>query len=476
VSAARAGLQFVVLTDHGDGTRRDTAPVYRSGVLIIDGVEISTTGGHYAAFGIAPSPYPLGGDALDVVEDVARLGGFGVAAHADSPKRDLRWLPRAADVDAVEWLNLDTVWRQATRGQVARAGIAYWFRPAETLALAMTRPDATFDWIDTLARHRRVLMFAAADAHGSFVSSYEPSFKTVTTRVELAAPLGGNAGEDARAIVAALRAGHHYSAVSGLARHGAFEFFARTANGVARQGDELPGGMPVTLEARVAAPHGASLLLLRNGVLVRQTTAGALTFEADGRPATYRVEARIDDVPWIVSNPIFVGLPPPQATGNARATASLDLTGGEALVWHTERDAKSTAALTREPGGIELRYRLGGGEPRDQFAAIVLPVPPEFASFDRLRLQLRATRPQRLSVQLRERGNNNPPRWRRSIYVDDSPRTHLVSFDEMTPVAPNTMARLPRERVGGLLLLVDTTHARPGDAGEIEFSALAFER
>ena len=51
-AAARAGLQFIILTDHGDGTRSPDAPAYRSGVLTIDGVELNTTGGHYAAIGL----------------------------------------------------------------------------------------------------------------------------------------------------------------------------------------------------------------------------------------------------------------------------------------------------------------------------------------------------------------------------------------------------------------------------------------
>jgi hypothetical protein len=475
-AAARAGLHFVLLTDHGDGMRRNAAPEYRSGVLMIDGVEISTTGGHYAAFDMPPSPYPLGGDAQDVVEDVARLGGFGVAAHADSPKRDLRWKGRVDGVDAVEWLNLDTVWRRATRSQVARASVAYWFRPPEALALAMTPTAATFDWIDAIARERRVVAFAAADAHGTFVSSYEPCFKTMTTRVELAAPLRGHALEDARSIAAALRAGHHYSVVDGLAQHGGFEFIARTRDGTVGQGDELPAGTAATLEARIAASHGSSLLLLRNGAIVRRTASNTLTYETDGMPGTYRVEARIDDVPWVVSNSIFVGLPAPGSGEEPRAARTLDLINGAGRVWHAERDARSAAALVRERGAITLRFGLRPGEARDQFAAIVLPVPPDFVSFDRLRLTARATHPLRLSVQLRELGNDNPPRWRRSIYLDRSPRTHTVRFDEMVPVAPNDVARVPRALVGGLLLLVDTTHARPGDAGEIEVSALAFER
>ena len=37
------------------------------------------------------APYPLGGEPRDVVDDVRRLGGFGIVAHPDSPKPELRW-------------------------------------------------------------------------------------------------------------------------------------------------------------------------------------------------------------------------------------------------------------------------------------------------------------------------------------------------------------------------------------------------
>src|SRR5690349_15945631 len=40
-AAARAGLTFVILTDHGDGTRPPDPPEYLGGVLVLDAVEIS---------------------------------------------------------------------------------------------------------------------------------------------------------------------------------------------------------------------------------------------------------------------------------------------------------------------------------------------------------------------------------------------------------------------------------------------------
>ena len=59
-AAAAAGLQFVIITDHGNGVRDPEPPSYRSGVLCIDGVEVSTDLGHFAALDLprarTPSP------------------------------------------------------------------------------------------------------------------------------------------------------------------------------------------------------------------------------------------------------------------------------------------------------------------------------------------------------------------------------------------------------------------------------------
>ena len=57
------------------------------------------------------SPYPLGGEPRDVIEDVHRLGGFGVAAHPDSPKPELQWREWTAPFDGIEIVNPDTSWR-----------------------------------------------------------------------------------------------------------------------------------------------------------------------------------------------------------------------------------------------------------------------------------------------------------------------------------------------------------------------------
>src|SRR6059036_40144 len=89
----------------------------------------SAPAGHYVAFDMPASPYPLGGEPRDVVEDVKRLGGFGIAAHPDSPKRELRWGDWDAPIDGLEIINPDTSWR----AQLAERGV----RPKMRLLVAL---------------------------------------------------------------------------------------------------------------------------------------------------------------------------------------------------------------------------------------------------------------------------------------------------------------------------------------------------
>ena len=129
-AAARAGLKFVVFTDHGDATRDAGS----AGLPIRRAVPRRRRDQHRRrplrrARTCRQSPYPLAGEPRDVVEDVRRLGGFGIAAHPDSPKPELRWRDWTAPFDGVELINPDTSWRvhatrERARRQVAALAIA----------------------------------------------------------------------------------------------------------------------------------------------------------------------------------------------------------------------------------------------------------------------------------------------------------------------------------------------------------------
>jgi len=252
-AAAAAGLQFVVLADHGDATRPADPPRYLSGVLCIDGVEVGSTAGHYLALGLdRAAPYPLGGEPRDVVDDVRRLGGFGIVTHPDSPREALRWRAWSAPVDGLEWLNADSEWRDESRRSLARALATYFFRPPEVIASLFDRP-ATLERWDALSQRRRVMAVAGHDAHARIglsrddepaadefalrLPSYAAMFRAFAQRVRLVEPMKGDARLDARLVLRALQAGHGYTVIDAYASparltfviHGAVAMIPRLA-------------------------------------------------------------------------------------------------------------------------------------------------------------------------------------------------------------------------------------------------------
>ena len=291
-AARRAGLDFVILTDHGDGLRAPDPPHYVDDVLVVDGVEISTADGHYVALGIGQAPYRLAGDARDVIDDVHRLGGFGFAAHPDSPKPDLRWRAWDLPLDGLEWLNADSEWRDETRSALARTFLTYWIRGPESIASMFSRPVATLERWDRLTASSRVVAVAAADAHARLpleagaepgegpslrVPSYENSFRAMATRVRLGAPpTRTDAAADATALLAALRAGHSFSAIDAIAGPARLEFHAEAADGRAEMGDELvtAGRVELTVELSPAVPD-ATVVLLKNGLEIGRMSTGS---------------------------------------------------------------------------------------------------------------------------------------------------------------------------------------------------------
>ena len=501
-AAARAGLQFIILTDHGDGTRAPDPPQYRSGVLVIDAVELSTARGHYIAMGMAQTPYPLRGDPRDVIEDVRRLGGFGVVAHPDSSKPSLQWHDWDSPFDAIEWLNADTEWRDEGPLQLARALLQYPFRPVETLGSLLDRPEATLARWDALTQHRPVVALAGADAHaragwmdedangyrgGRFlkIPSYEASFRTFAMRVSIERPLAppGDAAVAAAHIIAAITSGRVYSAIDAMASPAALEFSAASGNRAARQGEILAAGAePLSFVARANGATGGVIVLRKDGHILTQHPLPELRFESTAGSGTYRIEVYLargpgqPPVPWMVSNPIYVR---PAGWGQAAASAPPAMTdrwGIQGGPWHLEKDAASTAQVSQASppeGPAAFTYRLGSGERAGQYAAMVISVGNGLTGRTGLAFRARASQPMRISIQARRPRSGD--RWQRSIYLDTTLRDISVPFGDLTPVGATTAAFDP-SLADTVLFVADMTNALPGSTGTFSIHDLRVER
>ena len=494
-AAARAGLKFIILTDHGDGMREPDSPVYRHGVLCIDAVEISTASGHLVALGLPRVPYSLGGETRDVVEDVRRLGGMAIAGHPTSTRPQLRWTDWSVRVDGIEWANADSEWRDEPFHAFARTLLTYPFRRPETLATLLDRPDEALRRWDGLTQERPTVAVAGADAHARIaltsvgdayenrVSLHLPGYEQIFRTFSIAVPgvmLTGDAGADARVVLDAIRRGNVFSSIDALGGPVALSFTASGADGSVTMGEDLVTKGQTRLAVRSNAPEGATVSLLRNGSAVTAVTGPNLEHVAS-EAGVYRVEIQWPGapgeppVPWVVSNPIYVlsGARPaetiaPPAEPKQVATRYAN---GPANGWHVENSPGSRGALDVVPavGGSQLllRYALGGTEDEGPFVALGMSASEGLANYDRLIFTAQSSRPTRIWVQLRVPGGEQGRSWHRSVYVDETSRTLVVPFDEMRPLEPTTSGQPVLADVRDVLFVVDTVNTRPGVSGQL---------
>lgn len=497
-AAAAAGLQFVIITDHGDGTRTPDLPDYRNGVLYIDGVEVSTIDGHLVALGLPKAPYPLGGEGRDVVDDVHRLGGIAIAAHPGSPKPDLQWKDWNAPIDGLEWLSADSEWRDERPWAFVRTLLTYPFRPPQALALLLDRPEPVIRRWDELAQRRRIFGVAAADAHArvgvrSFGEPYDsagslhfPSYANSFREFSIALPdarLTRDAAADAGAVLNAIRDGAFYSMIDALAGPAALRVAANAGS--------------ITVDAQ--APDDAQITLFRNGVAVANTQGRRLEHAADA--GVYRVEVTLPSgpgtppVPWLMSNPVYVDrepeapAPPRTSTASARTSSSTDLSGprtfhavydnGPARGWTIEKNASSDAALDvvgALPGTqLLLRFAISGSSADSPYAAFVMPATSAIGMYDRLMFMARADRPMRLSVQLRASGGADS-RWRRSVYVDQMPRAIEVPFADFHGISTSMPEHPDLSQIDSVLFVIDSVNTKIGSNGQIQIDDIKYAK
>lgn len=304
--AAAAGLDFIILTDHGSPNLRSLeSQGKKSGVLVLAGSELSVSRGHLVALDFAVPRHPFSQNAEESMRDVRQQGGFTIVAH---PYSKVRWNWGGDQVPAgVEVMNGDSELRYHFFKSLP------WFPELlfdSRLALIkmLGSPARSLEKWDQLNAGGRVYGYFACDAH----VLYGPLLNFLRVHIVLDRPLSPDFATARSQVFGALRDGRFYCAVDAAGQARGFRFWAGRKQrrigmgGVVR----MPGA--VTLQARAAYPFPKEIRLLRDGHEVARTSGNVLFYRAD-EPGAYRVEVYLRGrtplsgaVPWILSNPIFL--------------------------------------------------------------------------------------------------------------------------------------------------------------------------
>ena len=313
-------LDFVVVSDHNTlEARREGWEGWHQGVLLLVGIEVTSTQGHSMVLGLDQyrthwrTAHP---DAY--LPEVARLGGTAFIAHPERSNRGKLYRRRQA------WPNLATQHYAGIEIWSYVHDFVEWAYPWHLLSairdpdsgIAGPHPAVLRNW-DHEAERRHVAGIGALDAHEyrfpipKFrwamlrLLPLDYLFGTVRTHV-LMPPLTGHGAADAPALTAALAAGRSFTAYDFIADATGTQFTAQRGSELALMGDELTAGGE--LEFVVRLPQQAEISLVRDAQPVARATAHQLIHH-DARPGVYRAEARLRNRPWIYTNHIYIRPP-----------------------------------------------------------------------------------------------------------------------------------------------------------------------
>jgi hypothetical protein len=337
--AIRAGLDFVVVTDHNlwvDGVE-GYVETDEGRVLLLVGEEVHDTRrqpqcNHFLIFGAeqemsreAPNPQGL-------IDATNRLGACGFLAHPHERSLDLFGEPDLSwrDWDVTDYTGLE-IWNYMSsfKSAVVAQHDRLPLRNALLAKLAalpvVLRPDryvmgpepATLaKWDELLAAGKRVAAIGNSDAHGTPMSlgpirrevlPYSFLFRAVNTHLLLPQPLSGDVAKDKALLLGAVGLGRGWVGYDLIGPTATFRFSGHgRTKGV--MGDDVVMDVGATLQ--VSAPARCEMRLVRHGEVVAKADNETNLTYIPVEEGAYRVECYRQHAGrrrgWIFSNPIYL--------------------------------------------------------------------------------------------------------------------------------------------------------------------------
>ena len=308
-AAQRAGIDFVVITDHNTlDAKADEG--WHGDALVLVGQEAAHFRRHCIALGI-DRPIRRDQSMQAILDEAASQGGLSFVVHPHGRYRPLfklrsfEW--ESWEVNGYTGIEIWSYmfdWIKDFRWQKWRK---FWKEPDAQISGPF--PKTLMKW-DELCQSRRVVGIGGLDAHARRfvfgkieVFPYEEMFRKLTTHILVREAFSGKAEEDTHLVLEALAAGRCFIGYDLLGPTDGFRFDLVGDRHVGTMGEEVSWREGFRVEVHV--PEPAHIRVLRNGRTVKRVRGSQCVLRLDA-PGVYRTEVRLDERPWIYSNPIYV--------------------------------------------------------------------------------------------------------------------------------------------------------------------------
>jgi hypothetical protein len=327
IAAARAAdLSFLTVTDHNITMAQAAVEAADPpDFAVIDGEEISTSGGHFLALGL-PDSWPRGSsyEARALMASTRQAGAINFIAHPYGLKD--RWMDwGATDYDGIEIFNDDAVWRKNKVFDIAIAALLYPVNSRLALLRLARTPQENFAKWDQLLEQRPVAGICASDAHANIIVSQHtiakfPSYLSVFSLARQHVLLPDQPGVDpdhapAETILNAIKSGNSFCAVDAMYPADGFTQSVSEGNITAGPGNSIEWRPDEVLHVKApAGPEHPMIRVLRDGHEIAEQETQSLDLPLPG-PGHYRTEAYLRQpgltgwrrwTLWVFANPVYV--------------------------------------------------------------------------------------------------------------------------------------------------------------------------
>lgn len=315
-AAKKAGLSWIIITDHNTLTGRNEEGFYEGVAVIVEQEISSSEGNHYLALGIneeiSPSLPPE-----EFIQKVNELGGFGFIAHPDenidrkNEQPPLRW-----DDWSIKGFTGIEIWNHLS-DWVDNFDMKSPLQGYQKRNEIISGPTfETLCWWDKLNNETEEIVPAigGGDIHAleyGFsaikvkIFPYYDSFKYLVNHLFLREELSDNFEIAKRQILTAIRSGQNIIENKYFNKTKEIPIFCiKNDNETAYAGENIH--LTAETEVVVNTPQEASIFLYKNGELIQEIYDKELVLK-DISFGKYRAEVYLDgDVPWIFTNPIVL--------------------------------------------------------------------------------------------------------------------------------------------------------------------------
>lgn len=323
-SAAEAGLDFILISDHNTlRAKKEGYEKWFGNTLTLVGYEINDkeNKNHYLVFD-TDETYSTRMPAQEYVDKVEKEGGIGFIAHPHEKRSSMTEHPpypwtewNIPNFTGIEIWNHMSEWME---GLTEQNKYNYFVHPLKSIVspaketlkvwdeLNMKRPAVGIGGIDAHAHKLNLLGFFEVE-----VFPYKVMFKSIRTHILTDKKIEvGNTPEKImkakKAIFGALTNGKCFVTNFYHGDAKGFRFFAKSRNKIFQMGDSLKFENNIKLHALLPSGQGI-IKLIRNGEVIDLCENKNAKFEVHEKGA-YRVEVHINNNVWIFSNHIRIGL------------------------------------------------------------------------------------------------------------------------------------------------------------------------